>query len=853
MHGSRGSFSALMLVLCATLAPGRASDAQEQVSDSVMVTAGARYLAGSLRRTLLGSDYRDVWATPIRVPVLALDTLAGGAQAVSEGGGLQTQSLAIETPAGREFRFRSLDKYQRPRIPQAYHSSWVGAVVQDQVHAMHPGGSVAVGPLLAALEISHAPSRLVVLADTRALGEFRERFAGMLGTVQEHPEEAPGNRPGFDGFRQVAGTDKLIPRVNDDADERVNAEAFLTARLLDFVVGDFDRHHRQWRWGTPEEGGLRYWVPIPEDRDQVFARYDGILLQIGRLAQPTLVTFTPDLDIRGLTRHSRQLDRRFLSSLAAEAWDSIAASVQERLTDGVIDAGLAAMPEPYRDTDAGLRAALVSRRAGLPEAATRYYRTLAATVDVHATDGEDVATIEFMTGGDLTVTLRDPGRGGDEAVFFRRRFVPDETREVRVYLHGDADSAMVSGDERRIRVRVIGGNGDDRLVDAAGRNDEPGPLVHFHDVGLTTGAVYAIDTLTDGLLDRRPLAPGRAGLVRPPPRDAGTAAVFGASLAIEPGAGAVVGLAAGRRTFGFRRHPHASETVLRASMATGLTAYRAELAHRRHAQESRFFTRLAASYSTFGPLQFFGFGNESVHSGPAPLSHRKGEAAAEFGIRDGNGELRGGVVARLAGTSAPLMTGPAPVPVRGIGIFGQAGLRAGGQFFSERGPAGEGFTLKAAATFYPAIWDSDEPFGSTTAEGTAAFRLPGLPIVAAFRAAGAHAWGAFPLHEAAFLGGTNGLRGYSVDRFAGNSAVSGSAELRVTLAQVNFPVPGTLGIFGLADAGRIYAAGEDSDRWHRAFGGGTWLDVLDKGAIIRAALARGREGTTLTMGGGMSF
>lgn len=839
------------------LAVGCAADAelaaQRPGPDSVTVVAGDRYQAGAMHRFLLGSEYRQLWATPIRVPVLLLDTLGGGARAVNEGGGLQTQSLAIETPAGRAFRFRSLDKYQRPRIPEAYHSSWVGEVVQDQVHAMHPGGAVAVGPMLDALGISHAPARLVVLADTRALGEFRGKFAGMLGTIQEHPDEAPGDRPGFDGFRKVAGTDKLIPRVNEDADERVDAAAFLTARLLDFVTGDFDRHHRQWRWGSPEDGGIRYWVPIPEDRDQVFARYDGFLLQLGRVAQPTLVTFDPHLDVRGLTRHSRQLDRRFLSPLELTTWDSIAASVQDRLSDEVIDDGLGAMPAPYHAGFPGLRAALVSRREELRQAARRYYRRLAEAVDVHGTDGEDAATLEFLAGGDLVVTVTDPRRGAGEAVFFRRRFRPDETAEVRVYLHGGADSASVTGDDRRIRLRVIGGNGDDRLTDDAGSGGGPGPLVRFHDLGLTMDAVYAVDTLIDGLLDRRPLDPRTAGRVRLPPRDAGRVRAFGGSMGIEPGLGAVIDVAAGWRAFGFRRYPYASETVVRAAMTTGLGAYRAGLTHRRYAEGTRFFSQVAARYSTFGPVQFFGYGNESLRNGSAPLKLRKGEGAAEIGVGDAGGELRGGLVVRLASTEAPTVAGPAAVPVRGVGTFGQAGVRARGEFSSERGPAGEGVTLSGAATLYPAIWDAAEPFGKTEAEATAAFRIPGLPIVAAFRAAGSHAWGAFPLHEAAFLGGTNGLRGYAVDRFAGNSAVSGSAELRIPVARVNFPVPGSLGAFGLADAGRVFAAGEISRRWHRALGGGLWLDVLDKGAIIHAALARGREGTTLTVGGGLGF
>ena len=38
--------------------------------DSVTVVPGAHYAKGSLYRFLLGPHYRDLWATPIRVPVV---------------------------------------------------------------------------------------------------------------------------------------------------------------------------------------------------------------------------------------------------------------------------------------------------------------------------------------------------------------------------------------------------------------------------------------------------------------------------------------------------------------------------------------------------------------------------------------------------------------------------------------------------------------------------------------------------------------------------------------------------------------------------------------------------------------
>jgi len=34
---------------------------------------------------------------------------------------------------------------------------------------------------------------------------------------------------------------------------------------------------------------------------------------------------------------------------------------------------------------------------------------------------------------------------------------------------------------------------------------------------------------------------------------------------------------------------------------------------------------------------------------------------------------------------------------------------------------------------------------------------------------------------------------------------------------------GDAGVFALADAGRVWVAGESADRWHGAAGGGLWL------------------------------
>jgi hypothetical protein len=79
-------------------------------AESMTVVASTHYQAGALRRWVVGSAYRDLWAMPIRVPVLDLDTYAGGLRPTKEGGGLQTKSLRLEAAGGLQYVFRLSDK-----------------------------------------------------------------------------------------------------------------------------------------------------------------------------------------------------------------------------------------------------------------------------------------------------------------------------------------------------------------------------------------------------------------------------------------------------------------------------------------------------------------------------------------------------------------------------------------------------------------------------------------------------------------------------------------------------------------------------------------------------------------------
>jgi hemolysin activation/secretion protein len=128
--------------------------------------------------------------------------------------------------------------------------------------------------------------------------------------------------------------------------------------------------------------------------------------------------------------------------------------------------------------------------------------------------------------------------------------------------------------------------------------------------------------------------------------------------------------------------------------------------------------------------------------------------------------------------------------------------------------------------------------------------IPMTPLLAV-RTGVRWSFGAYPIHDAATVGGEATLRGYRWRRFAGDAAAWGGAELRVPVTRANLLLArGQLGVLGLVDVGRVWFEGASPGGWHTGVGAGLFFRTLD--TAIHVAWAHGEE-NRLYAGVGLPF
>ena len=847
-------FAALRLALVLSVVAFPELHSQQPARDTAphdtTLAANRRFAAGSFHRFLMGDNYRDEWVTPITVPFLDLRSFAGGIRPTETGGGLQTLNLRFEGKDGRQYVFRPVRK--GIALPDLYRHTIIWDAIADARSSLHPAAPLPGNPIMEAAGVLHPVPTLFVMPDDPLLGEFRKEFAGALGTMEERPETKDSAR-GFAGAVKIIDTKEFLERINRDPLDRADARALLTARLVDMLLSDNDRHPDQWMWARFSAAADAPWIPIARDRDKVIHSEEGLVLKLARYVAPSIMPFDSTYpNVMNLITDAIEFDRRLLGQLQRPEWDSVAAALVGKISNQVIDAAVQRMPKEYSVSFAEISGKLRARRDSLPALARRYYDVVAAVADIHGTDADETATVVRSGDGIVDVSIR----AGNRSPHFRRRYDARETSEIRLYLHGGNDGAIVRGDVRSsIPVRIIGGDGTNTLTDSSRVGGRRHPT-YMYESGIVHGTRYDGDSadkreIAESQLrfDRRPWALAY-GELAPPQRDRGTSIRPVVSIGSGHGLGLVPRVGIARYNYGFRRVPYASMMMADVAYSTAIKGFDVGLEYDKRFESSSFHMPVSAGMSQLEVVEFRGLGNDVPDLGGTFYDVRQRQWTFRPGLGfspNKRSDISLGPIVRHTSTDSTANRFISLQQPYGFNRFSQAGLqlllqydtRGSNELFhvggrnplvdlgggGDRPPVWGKLRLTASA--YPGMLDVRTAYEKVAGVASAYLTLPLLtrPVLAV-RAGGEKLFGDFPYFDAAFIGGSRSLRTEHRQRFAGDASAYGTTELRVPVAQFPLILPLNVGLIGFVDVARVYVDGESPGGWHQGAGAGVSIGVV---------------------------
>ncbi len=497
---------------------------------------------------------------------------------------------------------------------------------------------------------------------------------------------------------------------------------------------------------------------------------------------------------------------------------------------------------------------------------------------MQATNAPEEARVRRLENGALEVVVaRLDARGESEPPYFQRRFLPAETHDLRLYMRGGDDRVRVEGPPGGIRLRVIGGGGDDLLDDS-----QCGGARYYDSEGRDR-MLGTKDTTWDRRPYRQPPGPVAAPWI--PPRDWGRDRFLVPWLGFGTDTGVFLGGGLTTVDYGFRQEPFASRQTLRAGWALGAHQPRVEYEGLLRWENAKTELGVTARYSGLDILRYYGYGNETKADGTDDhhkVRHRQALIAPSLTFALARGlDFTLAPMLRHATTQAGTRLVDAERPY-GAGDFGQAGGAVRLRLDTRRASAGgsspgnsravgyptQGVLAEATSTVFPSLWDVKTAYGWVEG-GASAYLSAGRNARAtlALRTGGRQMFGGgegetrarYPFFDLAMLGGggflsgTDTLRGFPQNRFIGDRSLYGNAELRLYLSRFFVALPGDWGLVGFADAGRVWLRGESSDAWHTSWGGGLWIALLARSNAVAFTVARSDERTIVYVRAGFSF
>ena len=822
--------------------------------DSVTVIASNKFKSGGFRNLLLGKNYRKEWKTPIRVKVIRIGKEFGGLTILKRGGGHQTRSLRLEDKNGKQYVLRLIEKSvtQAALPPELRGLEVAKDLISDGVSASYPYAALSVPSFAEAVNVAHTNPELVYIPNDPLLRKYRTDFANAFCLLEER---IPGTA------KKTYSTDEMADKLKDDNDNTIDQKALLQARLLDMFLMDFDRHEDQWLWSAMDNGKGKTFYPLPRDRDQAFFISKGLLPSIARKPwiSPQVQGFrSKAININTYNFNAKNVDRAFMNEPDENDWKKMTDAFLSKMTDELIERSLHEQPKEIQvlPRNQEIIQKLKDRRKYFAGEMMEYYRFLSKIVNVTGSDKKELFEITRNDDGSVLIQVYKITKEGEQSKkMYERKFDPSVTKEIRLYAMGGDDKFLTHGTGNKIKIRMIGGSGNDAFESNA--SSSPGKNI-----------VYDLNTEENKFTGSNNL---RQKLSNDPDVNKYERLYYKYNQAIpflSVGYNADDGLFLGASLKiikqGFRKTPYKTMHQFSINHALKTNAYNFHW-------YSEFIGALGKKSDLIldadvkapdNTTNFFGYGNATEFDKTKPGKDKYYKARYE--LADLSLLIRSRLTQWLDITWGPTFqyysldanknsnryilqtnsNGVDPKTVFEKQSYAGGKLSLNIDFRNSAVMPTRGVYWQTSLKVLGGLNDASKNITQLNSDMSLyiSFTKKANFVIATRFGAGKNFGEGFEFYQAQYLGGTENLRGYRRDRFAGQSRAFNNTEIRFKIADFRtYLFPGSLGLFIFHDVGQVWAKNDfkESD-WHTGYGGGIWFSPMHR-LVLTAAYTASKE------------
>ncbi|HJP64076.1 MAG TPA: BamA/TamA family outer membrane protein [Mucilaginibacter sp.] len=796
-------------------------------ADSVVVRVHPAYdSVGGFHRAIFGENYRKEWAAPVKLPYLKISQLHGGLTPEKQGGGFQSHSLRLLDPTGKEWVIRTVEKDPTKLLPDELVQTFAFGLLDDATSAQHPFGSLIVPPLADALHIPHSNPIIGVVAPDPNLGQYASTYIGKVCLFEEREPNGKSDN-----------TEKMQKTLQSDNDNHFDGRSYVKARMLDVMIGDWDRHEDQWRWqrGKDKDGNVMY-TAVPRDRDQSLYTREAIQdVASSRWILPPLQGFDGEISDQRYSMYKSKFMNAYPESKFSYAeWMKIATEVKAALTDEVFETALHRLPpEIYRIRHDELMRKFKKRRENFLPAMDQYYHFANRVADIRLSDKNEQVEITDAPNNGLTITAMKINKKGKlRDTLLKEIYDPAITQEIRLFTADGEDHVTLNTSHTDIKLRLVGGEGQKEyeVINSNNKVKLYGKPANHTFIGDSTRfrTHFNNDTATTAIHNSNLYSVWMPLVTANVNRDDGFLLGLGFRYTGQSG---------------FRKFPYTTlqELMVTHSFSTDAFSINYSGTWTKAVGKADLLMQ-AVIKAPDNTMNFFGRGNGSVYDKNADIGFYR----IRFNTYDFNPALRWHTPSGstfsigpslsyytldLSDNTGRLINDPAMIGSYDSTTVSKDKIHAGVVMHyindTRNNPIfpSSGIYINLKVQGYAGLNTYSKSFAQIIPE-IAFYRAIGSNsrFVIAERVGGGVTIGQTAFYQSLFLGGQGNLLGYRQNRFAGQHLFYNNLEGRLRLGDLaSYIIPGQFGLSAFYDAGRVWNKNDQSDAWHQGVGGGFYF------------------------------